>query len=153
MTDQTELFMREALEEAQRAAVAGEVPIGAVVVSKGVIVGRAHNETEAAKDATNHAELLAIRRASAALERWRLEDCDLYVTLEPCTMCIGAVLLARIRHLYFGCYDSKQGAVGSQFDLSRHPDLPGQVRVFPEVLAEECKDVLQNFFQRIRRQD
>lgn len=143
-------FMREALRQAELAAQAGEVPVGAVVVYDGRIIARAHNEVEKGRDATLHAEILACRRASEALGRWRLDGCALYVTLEPCSMCIGALVLARVPELYFGAWDPRQGAAGSLFDLSSNPFLPHKIEVFPEILKAECEAVLKTFFQACR---
>ena len=143
-------WMRYALTEAEKAAALGEVPVGAVIVADGKIISRAHNEVEIRQDATAHAEMLAINRASETAGSWRLTDCSLVVTLEPCSMCIGACLLARIPEVYFGCYDPVQGAVGSVFDLSRLPGLPHEVNVYPGVLAEECNLLLKGFFSKKR---
>ncbi len=143
--------MRLALGCAANAAQQGEVPVGSVVVQNGRVIADGFNQTEAGTDATAHAEMLAIRRASQALGKWRLDDCDLYVTLEPCPMCIGAILLARIPRLFFGCYDARLGAVGSLFDLSQHPSVSQKVEVFPQLLEAECRTILQDFFQSKRR--
>jgi len=144
-------YMREALSLAKQAAVKGEVPIGAVVVHENKIIACAHNEVETERDATAHAEILAIQRASAALGSWRLDKTSLFVTLEPCSMCIGALILARVENLYFGCYDPRQGAVGSLYNLCEHPALPHKINVYPEVLASECEDLLKSFFAACRR--
>lgn len=112
MEDQTK-WMQEALKEARLAKDKGEVPIGAVVVKDGTVIGRGHNQKEGSQDATLHAELMAIRQANHTLGNWRLEDCDLYVTLEPCPMCSGAIVQSRIRRVYYGPYDPKSGAAGS----------------------------------------
>ena len=144
-------WMQEALKDAALAGAAGEVPVGAVAVRKGEIVGRGHNQVESTKDPTAHAEILAIRDASKLLGSWRLHDVDLYVTLEPCPMCIGACILARIHSLYFGCYDPRQGAVGSRFDLSDYPGLSHSIDVYPEVMAEESRTLLEDFFSELRK--
>ena len=149
MPDQTQ-FMREALAEAEQALTVGEVPVGAVVVRQGQIVGRGHNEVEAGQDATAHAEILALRRASATLGRWRLDDCALYVTLEPCSMCIGAMVLARLTELYFAAPDPKQGACGSLFDLSAHPELPHSIKTCGGLLSGESEALLRCFFASLR---
>jgi tRNA(adenine34) deaminase len=143
-------FMKAAIAEATLAAEAGEVPVGAIVVHDGKIISRAHNRVESATDATKHAEILAIQHASEALGAWRLTEASLYVTLEPCPMCIGATLLSRIKNLYFGCYDPRMGAVGSVFDISNHPELPHKVEVFPELLKDECLTLLKDFFKVVR---
>ena len=142
-----EHYMREALKEAAKAKELGEVPVGAVIVVDDRTIARAHNETERCSDATAHAELLAIRRASEVLSNWRLSGASLFVTLEPCTMCIGAMVLSRIEKLYYGCTDPRQGAVGSLFDLSRFPMFPHEVEVFPGLLAQEAENLLKEFFK------
>src|SRR5881396_4005110 len=118
-----EHFMREALRQAQKAYAADEVPVGAVVVREGNIIGRAYNQVELLKDATAHAEMLAITQAEAAVGDWRLTDCDLYVTKEPCVMCAGALIHVRLRQLIFGCADTKSGAAGGMINLLRHTGL------------------------------
>lgn len=143
-------WMREAIVEAEKAAAAGEVPVGAVLVLDGAIVARAHNRMETGQDCTLHAELQVIREASQRLGRWRLSGASLYVTLEPCPMCIGAIILARIQELYFGAWDPRMGAVGSRFDLSNYPEFPHKVQVYPEVFKEECEGLLKSFFRDVR---
>jgi tRNA(adenine34) deaminase len=147
-----EAGMRAALGEARQAARADEVPVGCVVVHDGTIVGRGHNQTESLQDATAHAEILAIGAASNALGTWRLLDCTLYVTLEPCAMCAGAMVLARVGRLVYGAIDPKAGACGSVLDVIGEPRLNHRVQVTPGVLAEECGDLLRGFFQRKRRE-
>ena len=142
--------MRQALHEAAQAAGCGEVPVGAVIVAGGKVIGRGRNRMEELRDATKHAEIQAIQEASRKLDNWRLDGAALFVTLEPCSMCIGAILLSRIEELYFGCYDPRQGAVGSLFDLSNHPGMPHAVQVYPEVLAAECSAQLKDFFAGLR---
>ncbi|MDR2337861.1 MAG: nucleoside deaminase [Deltaproteobacteria bacterium] len=146
----TKPYMQLALEQARLAAELNEVPVGAVVVCQDEVIATAHNEVEALNDATAHAELLALRRASKKLGRWRLNDCELFVTLEPCTMCIGALILARISKLYFGAYDERAGAVGSLYNIA---EILGEVyglKVYPEILADECASLLQEFFKSRR---
>src|SRR5262252_3313096 len=138
-------FMRRALEAAAAAASRGEVPVGAVVVLGDDVVSVAHNERETASDPTAHAEVLALRRAAAALGSWRLNDADLYVTMEPCPMCAGALVNARIRRLYFGCDDPKAGAVRTLYTLAEDPRLNHRVEVFPGVLAAEGAALLRGF--------
>jgi tRNA(adenine34) deaminase len=138
--------VREALTLAREAALAGDVPVGAVVVHNGQIIARAANRTVRDQDATAHAELLAIRAACTALTRWRLEDCTLYVTLEPCAMCAGAAVLARLARVVFGAWDDKAGMCGSVGDLLRHPRLNHRPEVLGGVLADECATLLQQFF-------
>jgi tRNA(adenine34) deaminase len=142
--------MEAALELARQAASAGEVPVGAVVVRAGVVVAGAHNETEQRHDPTAHAELLAIQRALAALATDRLTDCTLYVTLEPCAQCAGAIVLAKIGRLVFGAYDDKAGMCGSLGDLVRHPRLNHRVEVTAGVEAEACGRLLRAFFEARR---
>jgi tRNA(adenine34) deaminase len=141
-----------ALREARSSEGADEVPIGCVIVHDGMIVGRGHNQTEALQDATAHAEILAIGAASNALGSWRLTDCTLYVTLEPCAMCAGAIVLARLSRLVFGASDPKAGACGSVLDVIREPRLNHRVEVTAGVRAEECGALLREFFARKRRE-
>ena len=142
--------MRVALEEARRAASRDEVPIGAVVMHDGAVVARAHNETVARRDPTAHAEFLAVQQALRRLGTDRLTDCAVYVTLEPCAQCAGAIVLAKLGRLVFGAYDDKAGMCGSVADVVRHPRLNHRVEVIGGVLADECGEVLQGFF-RARR--
>lgn len=142
--------MDEALEEAKQAATAGEVPVGAVVVHKERIIGRGHNCTEAQETVTAHAEMIAINQASQNLGGWRLSECILCVTLEPCTMCLGAIRLARIPLLVFGAGDSRQGATGSLYDLSQDPRLGEPIRVIRNIKQTECEEILSQFFKRLR---
>jgi len=142
-----EFWMEEALREAQRARALGEVPVGAVVVSEGRMVGRGCNRPISANDPTAHAEILALREAGAALGNYRLLDCELYVTVEPCPMCAGAITHARIRRLVYGAEDAKAGAVHSMLQLLNHPKLNHQVEVTSGVLAARCMDLIQSFFR------
>src|SRR6516165_6576318 len=144
-------FMRRALAAAEEAAGRGEVPVGAVVVLGDEVVAVAHNERETASDPTAHAEVLALRRAAAALGSWRLTDADLYVTMEPCPMCAGALVNARIRRLYFGCDDPKAGAVRTLYTLLDDRRLNHRVDVTAGVLADEAAALLRGFFSRLRR--
>ncbi len=148
-----EAGMRLALHEAQAAADSEEVPIGCVIVHDGIVIGRGRNRTEALQDATAHAEIVAIGAASNALGSWRLSDCTLYVTLEPCAMCAGAMVLARIGRLVYGATDPKAGACGSVLDVIHEPRLNHRVQVTAGVLREECGAILREFFQRRRRDD
>ena len=143
--------MKEALKEAEKAAAMGEVHIGAVVVKDGIIIGRGHNKTETAKDPTAHAEMEAIRAASAALGGWRLLGCDMYVTAEPCSMCAGAIVWSRIENLYIGTMDPKAGACGSVFNIVQEDKLNHQVNVTTGILQEECSRLLKDFFRSLRR--
>jgi tRNA(adenine34) deaminase len=143
--------MREALKEAAKASRKGEVPVGAVVVRAGRVIARGHNETEKNKCALRHAEMVAIEKASRKTGGWRLEDCDLYVTLEPCTMCAGAMVLSRIRTLVYGAPDPKAGAVRSTAQVLDNPKLNHRVRVESGILMEECSSRLSVFFRELRK--
>jgi tRNA(adenine34) deaminase len=145
-----ERFMRLALAEAEKAAAIGETPVGAVLVAGGEVLAAAHNMRETWQDPAAHAELLAIREASARLGRWRLSDATLYVTLEPCLMCAGALVLARVGRLVYGCRDPKAGALGSVYDVVRDGRLNHTYRITPGVLEEESRQLLQGFFERLR---
>ena len=144
--------MREALRQAQKAYEASEVPVGAVVVRAGHIIARASNQVELLKDATAHAEMLALTQAEAALGDWRLTDCDLYVTKEPCPMCAGALVHTRIRRLVFGCTDPSAGAAGSVLNLLQMPTLNHRCDIASGVLQCECAAILQSFFRKRREQ-
>ena len=143
-------FMREALRLAAKAREADEVPVGAVVVRAGKIIGRAYNQVELLKDATAHAEMLALTQAEAAVGDWRLVDCDLYVTKEPCVMCAGALIHVRIRRLVFGCADTRSGAAGSVMNLLQMPALNHHCEITSGVLQDECASILQDFFRQKR---
>ena len=145
-----EALMGEALKEAEKALEAGEVPVGAVIVHRGRIIARAHNQRETLRDPTAHAEMIALTQAASALDRWRLTGCTLYVTLEPCTMCAGAMVLARVDRLVFGTEDPKAGAVGSLYNVPRDMRLNHRLEVSSGVLAEMCGNLLRDFFQRKR---
>jgi len=142
--------MQEALRLAVKARKADEVPVGAVVVRDGRIIGRAHNQVELLKDATAHAEMLALTQAEEAVGDWRLVDCDLYVTKEPCVMCAGALVHVRIRRVVFGCPDPKSGGAGGIMNLLQHPSLNHRCEITAGVLEQECGALLQDFF-RTRR--
>jgi tRNA(adenine34) deaminase len=144
------VWMDRALAQARAALAHDDVPVGAVVVRDGQVLSEACNRREAEQDPTAHAEILALRQAAAALGSWRLDGCTLYVTLEPCTMCAGAMVLARLPALVFGAADPKAGAVGSLYDLVREPRLNHRVDVTGGVLADECGALLTRFF-RVRR--
>ncbi len=145
-----ELWMEEALREAQRAQALGEVPIGAVVVFEGRLIGRGSNRPITESDPTAHAEILALREAGRALGNYRLENCDLYVTIEPCAMCAGAITHARIRRLIYGADDPKAGGVRSVVEVLNHQGLNHQVEVTGGVLAGRCREMLQAFFREKR---
>ncbi len=143
--------MREAIAEAEAAAIAGDVPVGAVVVdAAGIIVGRGRNRREADQDPTAHAEVDALRRATAALGHWRLEGATVFVTLEPCPMCAGALVNARVTRVVYGCPDPKAGAVDTLFTIGRDPRLNHRFSVTAGVLGEECATLLKTFFARLR---
>jgi tRNA(adenine34) deaminase len=142
--------MRVALEEAKAAAAAGDVPVGAVVVRNGEIIARRHNERELTSDPTAHAEVLALRDASAALGTWRLDDCTLVVTLEPCIMCAGALVNSRIGRLVYGAADLKAGATASLYNVMSDPRVNHNPPVEHGVLGQECSALLQEFFSRLR---
>ena len=146
-------FMREALAEARLAAGAGELPVGCVIARDGEIIARAHNECEARQDATAHAELLAIRQASAAAGDWRLNRCTLYTTLEPCPMCAGAIVQARVGRLVYGALDPGQGCAGSLYSICEDPAFPHFCKSEGGVLAGECAALLRDFFDRARRNE
>lgn len=144
-------YMREALRLANKAARQDEVPIGAVIVHQGRIIARSWNQVETLKDATAHAEMLALTQAESALEDWRLADCDLYVTKEPCPMCAGAIVHCRIRRVIFGCGDSKGGAAGGFWNLLQSPNLNHRCEITPGVLAEASVALLKAFFAEARQ--
>lgn len=145
-----EQFMRNAMAIAHDGTRQNEVPIGALIVKDTTIIAGANNRTVRDQDATAHAELLAIRDASAALDRWRLDDCTLYVTLEPCAMCAGAIVLARLKRVVFGAWDEKAGMAGSVGDLLRHPRLNHSPEVKGGLLGDECAVMLGEFFESRR---
>jgi tRNA(adenine34) deaminase len=145
-----ELHMRTALAAAEQATLSGEVPVGAVVVVRGEVIAVAHNQRETNNDPTAHAEIVALRAAAAALKSWRLVDADLYVTMEPCPMCAGAIVNARVRRLIYGCDDPKAGAVRTLFQLLDDQRLNHRVEVVPGVLGLESAALLKSFFSRLR---
>ena len=145
-----ERFMRLALAEALAAFEKGESPIGAVIVHEGRVIGRGHNQVETLTDPTAHAEILAIGAAATALEDWRLEECTLYVTMEPCAMCTGAILLSRLRRLVYGVRDLRAGACGSALDLIQANPLGHELLLSDGCLEADCLALLQDFYRRIR---
>jgi len=145
-------FMRLALAEAEKAAACGETPVGAVLVVDGEVAAAAHNMRESWQDPTAHAELIVFRETSARLGRWRLSDTTLYVTLEPCLMCAGAMVLARVGRLVYGCRDPRAGALGSVYDVVRDGRLNHVFRITPGVREDECRAVLSGFFEKLRQQ-
>ncbi len=148
-TAEDESFMRSALELARQAGCMGEIPVGAVVVREGQIIGRGYNQREVLRSPLAHAELIAIQEASRALNSWRLTGCSLYVTLEPCPMCAGAIVNARIQRLVYGAFDPKGGCCGSLINLLAL-ELPHQTAITAPVLEQECSQLLEQFFQGLR---
>ena len=148
-----EEYMQEALKEANAAAAEGEVPIGAVIVRGGEIIARAHNRTEQAKDPTAHAEILAIREAAARLGGWRLPGCSMYVTVEPCSMCAGAIVWSRSERLYIGAMDPKAGACGSLYSIPTDSRLNHNVEVETGLMGEECSRLMKDFFRKLRTEE
>ena len=148
--EEKEKFMKEALKEAKKAYDKLEVPVGAVIVKDGKIIARAHNLKETKKDTTKHAEILAIEKASKKLGAWRLLDCEMYVTLEPCSMCAGAMINSRIKKLYIGALDEKTGAAGSVLNLFDYP-FNHKVEVEKGIMKENCEKILKEFFKDLRK--
>lgn len=146
-----QFYMKMAIEEAKKAGDIGEVPIGAVIVKNDEIIARAHNLRESKKDPTAHAEYLAIQKASKFLNSWRLEECQLYVTLEPCVMCAGAIVMSRIPHVIYGAKDPKGGCAGSLMDLLQEPRFNHRAQVEIGVMEEACSQLLTEFFRNIRK--
>lgn len=149
-TEPHEHYMRIAMQLARETEEAGEVPVGCVIVHQGRIIGAAANQREMLRDPTAHAEMLAITQAAEALNDWRLSECSLYATLEPCPMCAGAIINARVPRVVYGAADPKAGAAGTLFNLLTDPRLNHRCQVFPGVLAEECGQLLSDFFRRQR---
>lgn len=145
-----EKYMKEAIKQAKKAAAIGEVPIGCVIVYKDKIIGRGYNRRKTDKNTLSHAELVAIKKASKYMDDWRLEDCDMYVTLEPCQMCSGAIVQARMKRVYIGCMNPKAGCAGSIFNLLQVPEFNHQVEITKGVLEEECSQILKGFFKVLR---
>ena len=144
--------MKEALKEAKKAYLLGEVPVGAVIVYEGKIIARGHNTREIKQTVLGHAEINAIQKASKKIGSWRLEDCDIYVTLEPCAMCSGAIIQSRIKNLFFGAYDLKTGVCGSVLNLFEYP-FNHKVNVVGGVLEDECSRILKDFFKELRQKN
>ena len=143
-------YMQEALEEAKKAALEGEVPVGAVIVKDGEIIARGHNRNVSLKDPTAHAEILALRQAGANLGGWRLPGCEMYVTVEPCSMCAGAIVWARIQKLYIGAMDPKAGACGSVFNIPQEQKLNHHVEIETGIMEQECSSIMKDFFKKLR---
>jgi tRNA(adenine34) deaminase len=152
LLDENVRYMQYAIREAKRALEVGEVPVGCVIVHEGEIIGKAFNQRELLQDPTAHAEILAITQAAAHLKTWRLEGSKLYVTLEPCPMCAGAIILSRMKEVYFGAFDPKAGACGTLMNLLGDKRFNHQPAVHSGLLADECGALLTNFFRRIREQ-
>jgi tRNA(adenine34) deaminase len=151
METNKEYYMKQALKEAEKAYKKLEVPVGAVIVKDGKIIARAHNQKETKTDTTKHAEILAIQKASKKLQAWRLINCEMYVTLEPCTMCAGAIINSRIKKLYIGAMDEKTGAVGSVLNLFKDYQFNHNVEAENGIMKEECEKILKNFFKELRK--
>jgi len=145
-----EHWMRKAIVEARKAEAKNEVPIGCVIVLGGKIIARGHNLRESSQDPSTHAEMIAIKKDARKLGSWRLLDTTLYVTLEPCIMCMGAIILSRIPNVIFGCHDPKGGAAGSLYDFSNDPRLNHSVKLVASVLEKECSELLSTFFAELR---
>lgn len=144
-------FMKQALKEAKKAYEKLEVPVGAVIVKDGKIIAKAHNLKETKTDTTKHAEILAIQKASKKLESWRLLDCEIYITLEPCSMCAGAIINSRIKKVYIGALDEKTGAAGSVLNLFEDYKFNHKVEVEKGVMQKECENILKDFFKMLRK--
>ncbi len=150
MTNVLEKYMKEALKQAKKAYALGEVPIGCVIVHEGKIIGRGYNRRNTDKNTLSHAEITAINKASKKIGDWRLEDCTLYVTLEPCQMCAGAIVQARIPEVIMGCMNPKAGCAGSILNILEMPEFNHQVNVTRGILEQECSDMLKTFFTELR---
>lgn len=146
-----ETFMKKAIAEAKKAYAKGETPIGAVIVKDGKVIARGHNLREVKKNALCHAEIIAINKACKKLGGWRLFQCDMYVTLEPCLMCAGAIIQSRIKNLYFGAYDKKGGAVGSLIDMPALDGVTQRVNTVGGILDDECSALMKDFFMELRK--
>ncbi len=151
MKKDQEKFMKEALKEAKKAYDKLEVPVGAIIVRDGKIIARAHNLKETKLDTTKHAEILAIQKASKKLQSWRLLDCEMYITLEPCSMCAGAIINSRIKKIYIGTLDEKTGAAGSVLNLFEDYQFNHKVDVEKGILKDDCEKILKDFFKELRK--
>ena len=151
MENNQEYYMKQAFKEAEKAFKKLEVPGGAIIVKDGKIIARAHNQKETKTDTTKHAEILAIQKASKKLKSWRLIDCEMYVTLEPCTMCAGAIINSRIKKIYIGAMDEKTGAVGSVLNLFEDYTFNHKVEYENGILKQECENILKQFFKKLRK--
>lgn len=146
-----EKFMKEALKEAKRAYEKEEIPVGAVIVKDNKIIARAYNQKEEKRDTTKHAEIIAIQKASKKIDAWRLQDCEMYVTLEPCSMCAGAIIQARIKKIYIGTMDEKTGACGSVLNLLEDYKFNHKVEIEKDILKPECEEIIKQFFKELRK--
>lgn len=151
MVDLKEKFMKEALKEATKAYNKLEVPVGVVIVKDGQIIARGHNVKETKKDTTKHAEIIAIQKASKKLDAWRLSECEMYVTLEPCSMCAGAIIASRLKKVYIGTMDEKTGACGSVLNLLEDYTFNHKVEIETGILKQECETILKDFFKKLRQ--
>ncbi len=151
MKNNQEKYMKIAIKEAEKAFEKDEVPVGAIIVKDGKVIAKSHNQKETKTDTTKHAEIIAIQKASKKLKSWRLENCDMYVTLEPCTMCTGAIINARIKKVYYGAKDEKTGACGSVLNIPRDYPFNHIVEVESGILEDDCKNILQTFFKNLRK--
>ncbi len=148
--EEKEIFMKQALKEAKKAYDKLEVPVGAIIVKDGKIIARAHNLKETKKDTTKHAEILAIQKASKKLDTWRLIDCEMYITLEPCTMCMGAIINSRIKKIFIGTMDPKTGACGSVLNLNDDYTFNHKVEIETGIMKKESEELLKDFFNKLR---
>lgn len=148
--EKVEKFMREAIKEARKAELIDEVPIGCVIVKDNRIIARGHNVRETKQNPTGHAEIIAINKASKKLNSWRLEDCDIYITLEPCIMCSGAIIQSRIKRVYFGAFDLKGGALGSSINVLEAKNINHHPEIYPGILQNECSSIITNYFKSKR---
>ncbi len=149
--EEKEYYMKQAIKEAEKACKKLEVPVGAIIVKEGKIIARAHNQKETKTDTTKHAEILAIQKASKKIGAWRLIDCEMYVTLEPCSMCAGAIINSRIKKVYIGALDEKTGAVGSVLNLFKDYTFNHKVEYELGVMEKECQEILKKFFKELRQ--
>lgn len=148
--DKVTRFMKEAIKEAKKAELIDEVPIGCVIVKDDKVISRGHNQRETTQNPIGHAEIIAINKAAKKLKSWRLEGCDIYVTLEPCIMCSGAIIQSRIRHIYFGAFDPKGGALGSSINVLEANNINHHPDVTSGILIEECSSIITNYFKSKR---
>lgn len=151
MLEEKEKYMQNALKEAKKAYLEKEIPVGAIIVKDGIIIAKAHNIKEKKQDTTCHAEILAIQKASKKLNTWRLEGCQMYVTLEPCSMCAGALINSRIKKIYIGALDNKTGAAGSVLNLFDDYTFNHKVEVEKGIMVEQCETILKDFFKMLRK--